>query len=196
MAAPSPDRRHPVEIIDLISDDDDMPEAPPTHSDQLWHGVGSDAESARFRSPPREMSTTPVDDVLKEANDKPYRHGRRGSILIIDGEEVFIPDEEPVEAPVSPSPPPPPSEVDTTRDQDIAVALNDEFTVDDCLQRVLEIFPDISREYVHKIYKEFDREGDYETLPGPARLDNIIEQLVSSTSYPKEEKGTISRCLL
>lgn len=81
-------------------------------------------------------------------------------------------------------------EPDVARDHEMALALDTEaVTADDCLQKVLDIFPDISHEYVINLYNDFGAEDDYETLPGQARLDNIIEQLVSATSYPKQEKG-------
>ena len=87
-----------------------------------------------------------------------------------------------------------PQDENIARDREVALALdNQAVTADTCLQRVLEIFPDISHEHVVKLYNDFGHEGDYETLPGQARLDNIIEQLVSAPSYPKQEKGKLKR---
>jgi TRIAD3 protein (E3 ubiquitin-protein ligase RNF216) len=149
----------------------------------------------------------------------------QGGIYIdIDGENVFIPDEDfgdlaAAGATAQPAAP------NTIRDHEIAMGLqqpeqplgdfpaaagatnenimhdhelalaldNRAVTADDCLQRILEIFPDISHEHVLKLYNDFGQEGDYETLPGQARLDNIIEQLVSAPTYPKQEKGKLKR---
>lgn len=99
---------------------------------------------------------------------------------MVDGEEIFIPDDD------EPSQRTPGNVTNAS-----PTTLNDTrvVTADICLQRVLEIFPDISHDFVYSLYNEFDQSGDYETLPGPARLDNIIEQLVSATSYPKQDKG-------
>ncbi len=142
-------------------------------------------------------------------------HGLGGAFLNIDGVEVFIPDEEfegdPFDNHLNDEAAAGAPEVDTARDEELARALADgenaveatpdgvgdvamsvepaEITADTCLQRVLAIFPDVNHEHVFKLYYGFDREGDYEVLPGQARLDNIIEQLVSSDSYPKQQKG-------
>ncbi|KAK0938152.1 hypothetical protein LTR29_010263 [Friedmanniomyces endolithicus] len=121
-----------------------------------------------------------------------------GEFIRIDGEDVWIPDEEDVPAVAVPV-------AATQHDAAVAAALyeeqvappvnlenavlSEEFTVDACLRRVLEIFPDINHEHVHKLYRGFDETGEYEAIAGPARLDNIIEQLVSGVSYPKQEKG-------
>ncbi|KAK1087357.1 hypothetical protein LTR33_001095 [Friedmanniomyces endolithicus] len=126
-----------------------------------------------------------------------------GEFIRIDGEDVWIPDEEDVPAMAVPvaatqhdaavaaalyeEQVAPPVNLENAGIQ--APALSEEFTVDTCLRRVLEIFPDINHEHVHKLYSGFDETGEYEAISGPARLDNIIEQLVSGVSYPKQEKG-------
>jgi len=72
------------------------------------------------------------------------------------------------------------------RDYDLAVTLDDEnFTPDACLQRVLELFPDIKHEHVLELWEEFNPTSD---VPGAARLEGIIEKLLSGASYPKEER--------
>ena len=216
-------QRGPVEVIDLVSDDSDvdMPNADQGQPDQQ-PPVEDDAGSEGYETPPG--SDTPESDLLGDElpveRMQPER-AQRGFFVNIDGEEVFIPDED-VNEPFEVASAAGVADADAARDYEIAMALNEEtaqgrkgadtaamggeaeanhdhemalaldnqaVTVDDCLQRVLEIFPDISHEYVTNLYNDFGEEGDYETLPGQARLDNIIEQLVSATSYPKQEKG-------
>lgn len=65
-----------------------------------------------------------------------------------------------------------------------------DFTFAHCLESVLEIFPDVSHEYVKKRYNDFEKAGGYtyEKLPGLARLDTMIEELLAATIYPKQEK--------
>lgn len=114
-----------------------------------------------------------------------------GQIINLDGEDVFIPDDDLMLNDTLPEPGQQEQYHDAETDHhDQATASGIQtFTADDCLQRVLEMFPDISHEYVTSLYNEFDSNSDYETLPGAARLDNIIEQLVSASEYPKEERG-------
>lgn len=152
--------------------------------------VESDSDSVAYGTPPPMRSETPRSDIMEPIPNAGLQDQNRnlgGSIMIVDDEEVFIPDEDGL------------LEVGANTiggaelAQDRGIALDSDrgqdITADDCLKRVLEIFPDISHDYVHSLYYEFDHGGDYETLPGSARLDNIIEQLVSATSYPKQEKG-------
>nr|POE72314.1 e3 ubiquitin-protein ligase [Quercus suber] len=75
----------------------------------------------------------------------------------------------------------------------LVTASSEEFTSAHCLDRVLEIFPDISHEYVRMLYDNYAENGDYETLPGPARFDNILEQLLESGVYPKQETAARQR---
>ena len=188
-------QRQPVEVIDLVSDDDntDGPTMEPPRSNMVIElEPDSDVDSTGDHTPSLQ-GHTPAVDLLDAALDigVPEQNGAGGGTFInIDGEEVFIPDEdeeleEVCQAGTANANP------DIARDQDIALALDNDstFTADDCLQRVLQLFPDIEHEYVYNLYNDFDREGDYEILPGVARLDNIIEQLVTSVSYPKQESG-------
>jgi E3 ubiquitin-protein ligase RNF216 len=121
-----------------------------------------------------------------------------GQYVNIDGEDIWIPDED---FPAPPPAPPLAGPLPVQQDHDTGVLPDAEFaaaldrqentvTADTCLQRVLEIFPDVCHEHVTKLFNDFNVSGDYETVPGQARLDNIIEQLVSSGgSYPKHDKG-------
>lgn len=58
------------------------------------------------------------------------------------------------------------------------------FTVDECLQHVLAIFPDVSHEHVHQLYQDIES-----LVPGPERVENIVNKLLSAESYPKRDKG-------
>lgn len=187
MTTPAASCRPRPEVIDLSSDDSDDSLVTPS----LHHHETLDFDDDGNLSPIDEQR---VFDALIAPDPIPARdrpalgnaHG--GQIINIDGEDVFIPDEE--EAP-QPGPAPPqtitPAEVQD--DNDIALAFSDDnFSADSCLQKVLQIFPEVNHEHVIKLYNDFDNQEEYENLPGPARLDNIIEQLVSS-SYPKQEKG-------
>ena len=186
MAATLAERRRPVEVIDLCSDSEDADTAAmdQTPEDALAQ-VDSDVESAMYHSP-RLGGDMPEPNFLDgdldaEAAQQDQVPG--GSIINIDGEEIFIPDEE-LEVPNALL------NRNVERDQEVLMALDGRAcTADDCLRRVLDIFPDISHEYIIDLYNGFEHEGDYELLPGQARLDNIIEQLVSANSYPKQEKG-------
>lgn len=149
--------------------------------------IDSDTDSVPYRTPGAGSRSTTSDIIEHYARPLHPHRPQGGTIMIVDDEEIFIPDED--EAPDAG--PTIINDPNVARDREIALSLNNVQAVsaDECLQRVLEIFPDISHDYVTNLYNEFDREGDYETLPGSARLDNIIEQLVSTTSYPKQEKG-------
>lgn len=135
-----------------------------------------------------------------------YNPDLRGTLFFVDGEEIFIPDEDGMPAfafnEAMPGAARDPGLIGSPFNQQHfggAVIVHDrdgvstpalaEVTADGCLQRVLSIFPDISHAYVMELFNNFDQEGDYEILPGGARLENIIEQLVSNPSYPKQEKG-------
>lgn len=199
-------------MIDLVSDDETGhtdPAVPPTSHPAP--GMDSDTHSEAYGIPP--MQSEPRDaNVLAPPPPHPYPP-HAGTIVNVDGEEVFIPDEQEFDfqafglantdlacdrqialalsANQSEYPGGGFADDALAHDREISLALgNDQVcTVEDCLQRVLEIFPDISHEYVRTLYYDFDQQGDYEILPGAARLDNIIEQLVSAVSYPKQEKG-------
>lgn len=197
MAPPSPRPRRLPEVIDLVSSDDDESDGEPIARPatprvvQMDTDSDSDSDSVRYATP-RLSSETPSDvvpdqrppSVNRQRERPPFMNQQRqrgGMIMVVDGEEIFIPDDDDEphqQASANPNP---------TNAQN----LNDArlLTADTCLQRVLEIFPDISHEFVYNLYNDFDQGGDYETLPGSARLDNIIEQLVSATSYPKQDKG-------
>ncbi|TKA83648.1 hypothetical protein B0A55_00423 [Friedmanniomyces simplex] len=187
------------DVIDLMSDDGDldMPASPGRTPLELdANGDLSPLDENPFL--PFDFFGGPADDADIAPLDPAAEAPLRGEFVRIDGEDVWIPDEDDEPAMAGPhdaavaaamheeqaAP-----RVELDADGILALAMNEEFTVDTCLQRVLEIFPDISHEYVHRLYSAFDETGDYETLSGPARLDNIIEQLVSGTSYPKQEKG-------
>jgi TRIAD3 protein (E3 ubiquitin-protein ligase RNF216) len=206
------------EVIDLVSDDESESQGRVSHEPEDPFIISADFAAMDFNAF-MDMAVPPTNRQPSEEQDDPPHPAQQafpdpgvgGSFVDIDGDVVFIPDE------VEPQPPPQhyaiagAADDDAARDQELAVALangqvdteadavrddeialafeNTNVTADGCLQRVLSIFPDISHEYVFKLYNDFETEGDYEVLPGQARLDNIIEQLVSNPSYPKQEKG-------
>lgn len=108
---------------------------------------------------------------------------QQGQIIVIDGEDVFIPD--------SPRPDRPQAEGAHQQDhvdQDALYAQETaNCTSDVCLKRVLAMFPDIEHEHVVKLYNDYDAQGA-EALPGGARLEAIVEKLLSGESYPRQAK--------
>ncbi|OQO09681.1 hypothetical protein B0A48_05083 [Cryoendolithus antarcticus] len=76
------------------------------------------------------------------------------------------------------------------RDFEVALAMSGEatgFTVDTCLQRVLELFPDVCHDHVTRLYQQHDDNNGYEAIPGPARLDSIIDSLLTDSTYPRQK---------
>jgi E3 ubiquitin-protein ligase RNF216 len=219
---------HPrgVEVIDLVSDDDasGIPQALPAPAppalplqqgdDNAFFDALDFADFGWARDlSPQPFNFQPGGVVAQHHDHEPHAPAqvctaRGGSIVVIDGDEVFIPDEEPEveqefsdagdannlardeEMALNLAKEDAANESDVAQDHQFALSLEEqEMTADRCLQSVLAIFPDISHEYVIGLYNQFDEEGDYQILPGQARLDNIIEQLVENPSYPKQEKG-------
>lgn len=180
MAAPrATSRQHQPQVIDLVSD---TPDPEPINVE----GMSAFEDDAPFIF----NETAPA---AAEALAGPAHV--RGQYVKVDGEEVFIPDED--QAPAAFGLAQQAAEVSTPSDDFglvagddmVAATLSVEFTVDICLQRVLEMFPQISHDYVRKLYNDFDNNGKYEILPGEARFHNILDQLISSDSYPKQEKS-------
>ncbi|OCK85963.1 hypothetical protein K432DRAFT_438909 [Lepidopterella palustris CBS 459.81] len=56
------------------------------------------------------------------------------------------------------------------------------FTEDDCLNKLLEIFPDISHDHVLTLFRNGNRQG----MHGSAWCDELIVQVLDSGKYPKE----------
>jgi len=56
------------------------------------------------------------------------------------------------------------------------------FAEQQCLQKVLDIFPDIAHDYVLKLFKDGSQEG----ITGSAWCDRLIVQILDSGAYPKE----------
>ncbi|KAK3677874.1 hypothetical protein LTR78_001969 [Recurvomyces mirabilis] len=189
--------REEPEVIDLLSDDSVPSSATPQTRTPL------DLDEDGNLSPLHDLPYGVFHDFDDLEDDLPVPVAaeplHRGQYINIDGEDIFIPDEEEV----------PPVQGDATElDAELAAALSneqadggaqagaadfalvdEEITADSCLQRVLEIFPDVDHEHIRKLWADFDSNEDYESLSGSGRLDNIINQLVSATSYPKAEKG-------
>ncbi|EMC91635.1 hypothetical protein BAUCODRAFT_299630 [Baudoinia panamericana UAMH 10762] len=167
-----------AEVIDLLSDEDDIQvgAGAPDHDLHVADRVPLVLDENGNLLPANELPFDFFDAIVHpgQAPLLPDNPPVRGQLMVINGEEVFIPDEE-APRPYTAPPAAPPKDAP--------------FTVDTCLQRVLEIFPDISHDYVHELYNEFDASDEYEVLPGSARLDNIIENLLSNLDYPRYAKG-------
>lgn len=107
----------------------------------------------------------------------------QGEIIVIDGEDVFIPDSPRAMAPVATNP-----LRQEALEQEAAYARDSEnFTADLCLTRVLNMFPDIDHQHVITLYNAYDDQGA-EALPGGARLEAIVEKLLSGEAYPRQTK--------
>ena len=198
MAARTAAQRRQVEVIDLVSTNSDEagPAAPPLQrNDTLplderevdlapFGGETADHEGdSAFFDAFAGPELFPLD--RSEAND-----AAKGEIVVLsDGEEVFIPDEDEPEVIANPSTNLPGAIGDVHGDADLAGSLNEEITADTCLKRVLEIFPDVSHEHVINLYDDQEQNADDFLMSGAARLDNIIDKLVSEPDYPKEQKG-------
>lgn len=112
----------------------------------------------------------------------------QGQAIIIDGEQIFIPDSpRPARREPNQALPEEVLDRDASYDQETA-----DFTADVCLKRVLSMFPDIDHEHVLKLYNEYDLQGT-EALPGDARLEAIVEKLLSKESYPRQAKQVPQR---
>ncbi|KAK3072921.1 hypothetical protein LTR53_005920 [Teratosphaeriaceae sp. CCFEE 6253] len=199
------------EVIDLMSDDSDL-DVPAGQTPQPLELDANGVLSPLDELPPGaafDFFGAPVPDEDRAPPELQREAPVHGQIVNIDGEDVFIPDE------IEPEPAalvaggrghafmpggfrdePLDAAAGAERDHDLDPATHapKEITVEVCLQTVLEIFPDISHDHVRTLWNSLDSEAEgHESLPGSARLDNIIEQLVSATSYPKQERTSQPR---
>ncbi|KAF2764972.1 hypothetical protein EJ03DRAFT_221617 [Teratosphaeria nubilosa] len=202
-SAQVPGRVRQPEVIDLISDDSDddtgsrLDRSPPPRSiheimdpDDDFNGIPAgffDEPNDLFAgfTPPENGLQSPLIPAMAGPSRQP-RTELRGEYIMVDGEQVFIPDEddEVMQLPA-----------DLTSDN--AQASGEfggqdtlDLTVDVCLQRVLEIFPDVSHEHVIQLYDGFDPQTAPATFTSQARLDSIIGKLVNSNGgYPKQDRG-------
>jgi len=182
MASKSP-ALHRSEVIDLVSDDSDGSHATLTPTGGMGTFGLNDDDFFNLADDLPFFDTTP--GPLPRSRPSISGNGnRRDTLLGDDDDGVLIPDE--VDLPRVAHP----RQAEAQDDRDPAPATGNHLcTVEQCLHRVLEIFPDIKHDHVRELYNAFDTNSDYEILPGPARLDNIVEQLVSAVSYPKQEKS-------
>lgn len=58
---------------------------------------------------------------------------------------------------------------------------------DDCLARVIEVFPDVCPKHTLTLYDQIGEESEHD-LPAAVRLDRIIEKLLANALYPKRKK--------
>ncbi|KAI7217603.1 hypothetical protein KC333_g4114 [Hortaea werneckii] len=166
------------EVIDLVSDDSDGAQSVPPRGQRR---KTLDFDDAGNLTP---LAEAPFYEPFESAATSSSSRGRpnkdvKGEIIMLsDGEEVFIIDDE-----------------DSTEraetvgtlsnfDTPTFAAPEQEITAESCLQLVLEIFPDVSHEHVLQLYDSF------EAVSGRTKRDNIIEKLVSDSAYPKQEKQT------
>ncbi|KAI7270645.1 hypothetical protein KC345_g7385 [Hortaea werneckii] len=166
------------EVIDLVSDDSDEAESGPSHERRR---KTLDLDNAGNLAP---LAERPFYETINRAAPSSSSRARpnqdlKGEVIVLsDGEEVFIIDDEDSTERVENFGMP--STFDTTA----TVAPEPEITPESCLQLVLEIFPDVSHEHVRHLYDSF------EAVSGKTKRDNIIEKLVSDPTYPKQERQT------
>ncbi|KXT09588.1 hypothetical protein AC579_2505 [Pseudocercospora musae] len=209
MAASSASRAtQPPTVIDLVSSDDEddahvaptptptqlptMP-APPTRRANPPHQldapiiINHNHDYARLnRNHHDHDQLAPLKQEPSSTPPPPRRHG--GQFVLVDGEEVFIPDT-PEPAPEALRPTPSAHsrlQPQTAMDEEVAWAMSD-FTADSCLQRILGIFPDVSHEYVLNLYGETEATHSG-TQDASSKFERIVEKVIS-TDYPKQAKG-------
>ena len=56
-----------------------------------------------------------------------------------------------------------------------------------CLRGILELFPDISREYVQQIYDKHTEATGPNERPNSAIASSLIDKILDTTNYPKEK---------
>ncbi|USW57265.1 Putative TRIAD supradomain-containing protein [Septoria linicola] len=110
-----------------------------------------------------------------------------GNYQYFGEERVWVPDDspQPPHAPEQQQIPVPFFEV--LPDEPTFAPVAQVLTSDDCLQHVLDVFPDVSHEHVLKLYAELG-EGD-SAIPALDRYENIVNKLVEAESYPKQGRG-------
>jgi TRIAD3 protein (E3 ubiquitin-protein ligase RNF216) len=120
------------------------------------------------------------EDAMPAAAPREATPAQDGQIIVIDGEEVFIPDSpRPARAELTQAPRQEAADQDPT--------YNQELTADVCLSRMLDIFPDIDHDHVLKMHK------DYAFVPSPggargSRFETMVEKIMTGGSYPKQAK--------
>ncbi|KAI7547385.1 hypothetical protein KC331_g5050 [Hortaea werneckii] len=166
------------EVIDLVSDDSDEAGSSPPHERRRKTLDFDDAGNltplaeAPFYEPFESAATS------SSSRRRPNEEVKGEIIVLSDGEEVFIiDDEDPTERAETVG-------MLSTFDTPVFAAPEQEITFEQCLQFVLEIFPDVSHEHVLQLYESF------EAVSGRTKRNNIIEKLVSDPTYPKQEKQT------
>lgn len=158
-----------AEIIDLSSDDDE----------DNYETSGEGEALVDNNSPPTNVDP---EVALPDPNLLPG-----GQMFSIDGENIFIPDDIPPQWNLA-------NPIPAAQNELAENSAIEEFTAAICLERVLEIFPDVNHDHVTKLYddltfSELGAENGRATLSSQAKLQNILEQLMGSTSYPKQDKG-------
>ena len=174
----------PPEIIDLVSDSED--EAPPP------------VAAARLRQLPAHQrghfaAIEPENDIFADyfpdpgpRNDPglPAMGDLVGVPLVIDDFD-YLEEDPPLDEEATTDPP---EEGDAEQPPvpDTEPALSQE----DCLSRVLDLFPDICPEHATKICS---RAGQNSLLSAAALLDQVVEKLLADSTYPKRKKETLKR---
>lgn len=129
-----------------------------------------------------------AEDEMAAAEPREPTPLREGRMIVIDGEEVFIPD-----SPATAGRQHPHAQGQEDLGGDAAYHRETtDFTADVCLKRVLPMFPDIDHEYIIRLYNDYDAQGT-EAIPGGARLEAIVEKLLSGEQYPRQARQAPQR---
>ena len=121
---------------------------------------------------PSQVLTEFIDIVSSDDETaRPHKIARVGSSLDqpieLDGPDHYIPFEQQV---------PEPQHQSTDYEDAMSIALKESLHVDQdtCLQRCLEIFPDVADDHVRNLFESY-----------AGHIPSILEQIAASTSYPK-----------
>ncbi|PIA88930.1 E3 ubiquitin-protein ligase [Cercospora beticola] len=132
------------------------------------------------------------DDQIFHQDPAERERTRGGGEYQYFGDElVWIPDDSPPPSPVRQASPPVQEGANMRYlDYDNAfppLAIAPVYNSDTCLQRVLEVFPDVSHEHVLSLYAELGQQQP--PMLGPDIYENIVTKLAEADNYPKQGKG-------
>ncbi|KAM3424729.1 hypothetical protein BST61_g6716 [Cercospora zeina] len=188
----------PPPVIDLVSSSDDEdevqlldrppPSVPATALETPnFHGLPRAPFEDAYAADLQNSGAAPVPGAFPNlAEQESPRLG--GQYQHFGDELVWIPDDSPPAPARQPSPPArQAANVHEPSYGHASVPTAPHFSSDTCLQRVLEVFPDVSHEHVLSLYTELGQQQP--PLLGPDIYENIVTKLVEAESYPKQSKG-------